>query len=277
MNQGANLYIESIISKFGQYNYGDYKTPLTAENITLHLRNMTAPVHLRESAGATSEKPTSSSNHDESVYIRTKRIKLERDTHLATDVTLREPDTTDDERDDLASTAGNAGDESNPLEDIDITENICRESGLTSTARVNITRIREMSSMSVRYSPPRLRDFSSISERSESSVQSSELEKLKRDHQLEISCMTKSFNEILKAMRSEHASELLEIVEETKKKQWCSNCWKEAKLYCCWQTSYCDNLCQRKHWYVEIDSTGMFHSPFLNTFFFQAATCYKLR
>ncbi|XP_047105643.1 microtubule-associated protein futsch-like isoform X3 [Schistocerca piceifrons] len=37
-------------------------------------------------------------------------------------------------------------------------------------------------------------------------------------------------------------------VEETKKKQWCSYCGKEAIFYCCWNTSYCDTNCQRKHW-----------------------------
>lgn len=33
-------------------------------------------------------------------------------------------------------------------------------------------------------------------------------------------------------------------VEETKKKQWCTNCGKEALFYCCWNTSYCDYPCQ---------------------------------
>jgi hypothetical protein len=35
-------------------------------------------------------------------------------------------------------------------------------------------------------------------------------------------------------------------VEETKKKQWCTNCGKEALFYCCWNTSYCDYPCQVK-------------------------------
>lgn len=33
-------------------------------------------------------------------------------------------------------------------------------------------------------------------------------------------------------------------IEETKKKQWCTFCGKEALLYCCWNTSYCDYPCQ---------------------------------
>ena len=35
---------------------------------------------------------------------------------------------------------------------------------------------------------------------------------------------------------------------ETKKKQWCANCGKEAVFYCCWNTSYCDYPCQQGHW-----------------------------
>ena len=33
-------------------------------------------------------------------------------------------------------------------------------------------------------------------------------------------------------------------IAETKKKQWCANCGKEAIFYCCWNTSYCDYPCQ---------------------------------
>merc|ERR1712200_392594 len=35
---------------------------------------------------------------------------------------------------------------------------------------------------------------------------------------------------------------------ETKKKQWCAHCGKEAIFYCCWNTSYCDYPCQQAHW-----------------------------
>lgn len=37
-------------------------------------------------------------------------------------------------------------------------------------------------------------------------------------------------------------------VAETKKKQWCANCGKEAIFYCCWNTSYCDFPCQEAQW-----------------------------
>lgn len=38
------------------------------------------------------------------------------------------------------------------------------------------------------------------------------------------------------------------IISETKSKQWCANCGKEALFYCCWNTSYCDYPCQQQHW-----------------------------
>ncbi|KAH0509708.1 Protein kinase C-binding protein 1 [Microtus ochrogaster] len=34
-----------------------------------------------------------------------------------------------------------------------------------------------------------------------------------------------------------------QAVDETKKKQWCAKCKKEAIFYCCWNTSYCDSPC----------------------------------
>lgn len=37
-------------------------------------------------------------------------------------------------------------------------------------------------------------------------------------------------------------------ITETKQKQWCANCGKESIYYCCWNTSYCDEECQRIHW-----------------------------
>ena len=37
-------------------------------------------------------------------------------------------------------------------------------------------------------------------------------------------------------------------VDETKRKQWCAMCGKEAIFYCCWNTSYCDYPCQQLHW-----------------------------
>ncbi|GAB6019225.1 Protein kinase C-binding protein 1 [Chamberlinius hualienensis] len=37
-------------------------------------------------------------------------------------------------------------------------------------------------------------------------------------------------------------------IEETKRKQWCAFCGKEALYYCCWNTSYCDHSCQQAHW-----------------------------
>lgn len=42
--------------------------------------------------------------------------------------------------------------------------------------------------------------------------------------------------------------ERIKSVEDTKKKLWCAQCSKEALFYCCWNTSYCEHACQKKHW-----------------------------
>lgn len=44
------------------------------------------------------------------------------------------------------------------------------------------------------------------------------------------------------------------LIEETKRKQWCSNCYKEAIYYCCWNTSYCDENCQRLNWTTHMNN-----------------------
>ncbi|XP_078331384.1 uncharacterized protein LOC111122145 isoform X3 [Crassostrea virginica] len=53
---------------------------------------------------------------------------------------------------------------------------------------------------------------------------------------------------IVQDMKVAHAKELEKSITETKKKQWCANCGKEAIFYCCWNTSYCDYPCQQIHW-----------------------------
>uniref|UniRef100_A0A5K3FFG1 DUF3510 domain-containing protein n=1 Tax=Mesocestoides corti TaxID=53468 RepID=A0A5K3FFG1_MESCO len=38
---------------------------------------------------------------------------------------------------------------------------------------------------------------------------------------------------------------------QTKRRQWCRNCQKEAIYHCCWNTSYCSINCQQAHWHKE--------------------------
>jgi len=53
---------------------------------------------------------------------------------------------------------------------------------------------------------------------------------------------------VISDLRQQNAIEQMRAVEEAKKKQWCANCMREAQLYCCWNTSYCDYPCQQLHW-----------------------------
>jgi hypothetical protein len=43
------------------------------------------------------------------------------------------------------------------------------------------------------------------------------------------------------------------VLEETKRKQWCVSCLKEAIYFCCWNTSYCGYDCQSTHWPVHVN------------------------
>ncbi|EEC12296.1 zinc finger protein, putative, partial [Ixodes scapularis] len=61
-------------------------------------------------------------------------------------------------------------------------------------------------------------------------------------------CLDLEFKKATAATIEKQAAEVAKAVAETKRKQWCANCWKEAVFFCCWNTSYCDYPCQQAHW-----------------------------
>lgn len=65
-------------------------------------------------------------------------------------------------------------------------------------------------------------------------------------------------------LRQQSTLERMRAVEEAKKKQWCANCMREAQLYCCWNTSYCDYPCQQMHWVKHSSSCGQASNMQLN-------------
>lgn len=105
-----------------------------------------------------------------------------------------------------------------------------------------------------------------------------EMEKLQWRHQQELSEIKHNTDLILLEMRASMESEkqkaIAEIrrqceiekeksvssIEEAKKKQWCSNCGKEALFYCCWNTSYCDYPCQQAHWPQHVVTCSQSHA-----------------
>lgn len=108
-----------------------------------------------------------------------------------------------------------------------------------------------------------------------------ELEKQKNAHAKEIADVKANTDRLLgemkKSMEKERARvvnetrkqcemERIRSVDEAKKKQWCANCLKEAQFYCCWNTSYCNHICQRKHWYVTMELNDFFLYFFLQSF-----------
>ena len=90
-----------------------------------------------------------------------------------------------------------------------------------------------------------------------------ELEKMQWRHSQEMAEMKQNVDMMLKDMKTnleketqrsieqikkQSEAEKQKAVSETKKKQWCAACSKEAIFYCCWNTSYCDYPCQQAHW-----------------------------
>lgn len=57
-------------------------------------------------------------------------------------------------------------------------------------------------------------------------------------------------NRIISETRKQCDLERIRAIEETKKKQWCACCGKEANLLCCYNAFYCDYSCQQQHWAV---------------------------
>lgn len=87
-----------------------------------------------------------------------------------------------------------------------------------------------------------------------------QLADMQRSTELMISEMRKTMEQenkrVISELRQHSTLERMRAVEEAKKKQWCANCMREAQLYCCWNTSYCDYPCQQMHWQRHASSCG---------------------
>lgn len=85
-----------------------------------------------------------------------------------------------------------------------------------------------------------------------------EVAEVKHNHDLAIAEIRESLEHEKKQMLLEAKvqadAEKKSAIEETKRKQWCAYCNKEAIFYCCWNTSYCDYPCQQKHWPQHMNS-----------------------
>ncbi|XP_068155308.1 MYND-type zinc finger-containing chromatin reader Zmynd8 isoform X2 [Drosophila tropicalis] len=79
-----------------------------------------------------------------------------------------------------------------------------------------------------------------------------QLADMQRSTEMMIAEMRKTMEQdnkrVISELRQQSTVDRMRAVEEAKKKQWCANCMREAQLYCCWNTSYCDYPCQQMHW-----------------------------
>ncbi|KAH8359297.1 hypothetical protein KR093_005709, partial [Drosophila rubida] len=87
-----------------------------------------------------------------------------------------------------------------------------------------------------------------------------QLADMQRSTDLMIAEMRKTMEQenkrVVSELRQQSTLERMRAVEDAKKKQWCANCMREAQLYCCWNTSYCDYPCQQMHWQRHSASCG---------------------
>ncbi|KAH8312732.1 hypothetical protein KR044_012556, partial [Drosophila immigrans] len=87
-----------------------------------------------------------------------------------------------------------------------------------------------------------------------------QLADMQRSSDLMIAEMRKTMEQenkrVISELRQQSTVERMRAVEDAKKKQWCANCMREAQLYCCWNTSYCDYPCQQMHWQRHSPSCG---------------------
>ncbi|EDV30374.2 uncharacterized protein Dana_GF22978, isoform B [Drosophila ananassae] len=95
-----------------------------------------------------------------------------------------------------------------------------------------------------------------------------QLTDIQRTHELMLSEMRKTIEQenkrTINELRQQSTLERMRAVEEAKKKQWCANCMREAQLYCCWNTSYCDYPCQQMHWVKHSSTCGQASNMQLN-------------
>ncbi|XP_037956524.1 protein kinase C-binding protein 1 isoform X2 [Teleopsis dalmanni] len=90
-----------------------------------------------------------------------------------------------------------------------------------------------------------------------------EIEQLKYAHQQQLTDIKTTtdlmLHEMRKSMENETARAVNDVrkqcelerkqeVDATKRTVWCSICLREANLYCCWNTAYCEQRCQEIHW-----------------------------
>ncbi|XP_019851063.1 PREDICTED: protein kinase C-binding protein 1-like isoform X2 [Amphimedon queenslandica] len=97
----------------------------------------------------------------------------------------------------------------------------------------------------------------------------SQLEKLKKELKEE---MEKSMEVVRTSADIERQQVIAEVkaqaeaekelaILETKKKKWCSYCFKEAQYNCCWNANYCNDVCQQSHWPEHMSQCTQVQTP----------------
>ncbi|XP_076361793.1 uncharacterized protein LOC143252877 isoform X2 [Tachypleus tridentatus] len=101
------------------------------------------------------------------------------------------------------------------------------------------------------------------------SLHEQEIAEMKHNHKLTLLELQNSWEQEQKSsaekLKKLYEAEKTKEVEAAKKKQWCTNCGKEAHFYCCWNTSYCSYSCQQAHWPVHVDTCTQAHQGYVTS------------
>ncbi|XP_022245452.1 protein kinase C-binding protein 1-like [Limulus polyphemus] len=101
------------------------------------------------------------------------------------------------------------------------------------------------------------------------SLHEQEIAEMKHNHKLTLLELQNSWEQEQKSsaekLKKLYEAEKNKEVDAAKKKQWCTNCGKEAHFYCCWNTSYCTYSCQQAHWPVHVDTCTQAHQGYVTS------------
>ncbi|VDN97398.1 unnamed protein product [Rodentolepis nana] len=75
--------------------------------------------------------------------------------------------------------------------------------------------------------------------------------RLSADHAAALSTVVERERQAAREQLEAAEARFNDTLVQTKRRQWCRNCLKEAIYHCCWNTSYCSINCQQTHWHKE--------------------------
>lgn len=146
----------------------------------------------------------------------------------------------------------------NPIDKLTLLLKRCKEAiHLEETSQVNSIKMEKRNETEIKYYQDKLKQIEQ--------EKNSEIKKLKLHYEKLLketleTCDAKCKETLNQSnrdkihLKKEYENLILQKVIETKNKAWCCNCLQEASYYCCWNTNYCSEECQKAHWDTHMDT-----------------------